>query len=174
MGAIVLMPLPGAEVLDIEPLAAELALSLNRSVEIGRTVRHVDQAYDPSRDQYNSRVLIDLLRKRRPLRAERVLGITNLDLFIPILTFVFGEAQLGGTAAVVSFFRLDNRFYGLPDDLGLLQARLVKECIHEMGHTYGLLHCPDSRCVMRSSTYVEEIDLKNRTFCLECAQSISN
>jgi archaemetzincin len=107
-----------------------------------------------------------------PGDAERVLGVTNVDLFIPVLTFVFGEAQLGGPAGVVSFFRLDNRFYGLPENGELLLARLVKECVHEVGHTYGLLHCPDPDCVMRSSTYVEQIDLKQASFCIECGRTV--
>jgi archaemetzincin len=172
MGAIALMPLPGAEAVDLEHIALQLELSLHREVTVAESLRHVDQAYDPSRDQYNSRTLIDLLRGLLPGDAERVLGVTNVDLFIPVLTFVFGEAQLGGPAGVVSFFRLDNRFYGLPENGELLLARLVKECVHEVGHTYGLLHCPDPDCVMRSSTYVEQIDLKQASFCIECGRTV--
>jgi archaemetzincin len=89
-------------------------------------------------------------------------------LYIPVLTFVFGEARLNGQCAVVSSYRLDNKFYGLPDDPALLQERLLKEAIHELGHTYGLFHCQNPECVMKSSTYVEEIDFKSSRFCDKC------
>ena len=65
----------------------------------------------------------------------RLLGITQLDLYIPILTFVFGEAQLGGASAVVSYHRLQQEFYGLPQDRDLLANRLLIESVHELGHT---------------------------------------
>jgi len=94
--------------------------------------------------------------------------VTGVDLFIPVLTFVFGEAQLGGRAAVVSTFRLRSEAYGLPPDPELLLARLTREVLHELGHTYGLVHCTDSACVMASTTYVEQIDLKGPSFCTGC------
>jgi archaemetzincin len=98
------------------------------------------------------------------------LGVTDLDLYIPVLTFVFGEAQLAGGRAVVSTLRLRQEFYGLPADPELLGERLLKEALHELGHTYGLRHCPDYTCVMSSSNGVERIDLKSAEFCPTCAQ----
>ena len=172
MQEILILPLPGAEGVDVERVALEVEEQLQRTVVVGEARAGVDAAYDPARDQFNSQVLLQWLQAVRPPQAERVLGITGLDLFIPVLTFVFGEAQLGGQAAVVSWSRLDNRYYGLPADANLLHERLVKEAIHELGHTYGLLHCLDTRCVMRRSTYVEQIDLKQRSFCMPCARSI--
>ena len=172
MGTIVVVPLPGGEPPALAPLAPEVEAVLHRPVRVVEPLRNVDVAYDPSRDQYNSRRLLDLLRAMLPAGAERLLGVTNLDLFVPVLTFVFGEAQLQGPVAVVSTFRLDNRFYGLEEDGGLLQARLVKEAVHELGHTYGLLHCYDPLCVMCSSTYVEQIDLKRKSFCMDCAPEL--
>jgi archaemetzincin len=172
MQEILILPLPGAEDVDVERVALEVEEQLQRAVVVGEARPSVDAAYDPARDQFNSQVLLQWLQALRPTQAERVLGITGLDLFIPVLTFVFGEAQLGGQAAVVSWSRLDNRYYGLRADARLLHERLVKEAIHELGHTYGLLHCLDTRCVMRRSTYVEQIDLKQRGFCMSCARSI--
>jgi archaemetzincin len=98
----------------------------------------------------------------------KVLGVTELDLFIPIFTFLFGEAQLNGPGALVSIHRLHNQFYGIPEDEERLRSRLVKESIHELGHTFGLIHCFALRCVMNTSTYVEEIDQKPPTFCRIC------
>jgi len=125
-------------------------------------------AYDPSREQYNSSVLLTQLLSIRPAEAFRIIGVTELDLFIPILTFVFGEAQLNGPAAIVSIHRLRNEYYGLPKNDTLLQERFEKETIHELGHTFGLVHCRNDRCVMNTSTYVENIDLKPVELCYSC------
>jgi archaemetzincin len=102
----------------------------------------------------------------------RVLGLTSLDLYIPILTFVFGEAQMGGPCAVVSFHRLRQQFYGLPQDDELLMERLIKEAVHEVGHTFDLTHCDDYSCVMAPSHAVEWIDLKDRTLCNSCQAQV--
>ena len=96
----------------------------------------------------------------------------DVDLFIPILTFVFGEAQLQGIGSVVSTHRLHNRFYGLPEDRELTTDRLLKEAVHELGHTYGLIHCSQQRCVMNASTYVENIDQKPAELCPVCQKGI--
>jgi archaemetzincin len=129
-------------------------------------------AFDSSRGQYNSRILLAQLLRETPPEATRVLGVTAVDLFMPVLTYVFGEAQLDGRAAVVSTHRLDCRLYGLPADHQLLQQRLRKEVIHELGHTYNLLHCHQHPCVMMSSTYVEGIDLKSDRFCDRCLDQL--
>ena len=136
-------------------------------------------SFDPGRGQYSSTLLLaSLLNDPQPphpvgRRPARVLGVAGVDLFIPVLTWVFGEAQLDGRAAVVSSYRLRNDLYGLPADERLLAARLEKEAIHELGHTYGLVHCADPDCVMRASTYVEEIDLKTADFCASCRRAVT-
>jgi archaemetzincin len=89
-------------------------------------------------------------------------------LFIPIFTFVFGEAQLGGRAALVSVRRLRQEFYGLAPDKAMLYARAEKEVLHELGHTLGLVHCRSFECVMRFSNSIEEVDLKSSDFCESC------
>ncbi len=131
-------------------------------------------AFDSSRNQYNSTVILTRLLEILPDGAFKILGVTNVDLFIPILTFVFGEAQLNGAAAVVSMYRMENELYGLPRDERNLQDRLTKELFHELGHTFGLLHCDDYDCVMHASTYAEEIDLKSDSFCASCYEWVSS
>ena len=172
MGAICVMPFAGAESLALEAMARRVAALTSRPVRLADPLRCAESAYDPSRDQYNSRRLLQLLHEARPAHAERIVGVASVDLFIPVLTFVFGEAQLDGRAAVVSSLRLDNRFYGLPADAARLETRVVTEVVHELGHTFGLRHCGVPRCVMNRSTYVEEIDLKDERFCARCASSI--
>ena len=121
--------------------------------------------FDPNRVQYNSSLILRQLIMKPPPNAEKILGVLDVDLFIPILTFVFGEAQLKGIGAVVSAHRLHNRFYGLPENRELTTDRLLKEAVHELGHTFGLIHCLQANCVMNASTYVENIDQKSAEFC---------
>lgn len=133
----------------------------------------LELAYDRGRGQYNSlAILRHLLADPSPV-ADVVLAVVGFDLFSPVLTFVFGEAQLGGRASVVSIHRLKPESYGLPPDRGLLVDRLIKEAVHEVGHTRGLIHCFAPACVMRTSTYVEEIDLKNEDFCPSCRAELA-
>ena len=124
-------------------------------------------AFHAERQQFHSS---EILHAMQPYArgAWRVLGVAAVDLYIPILTFVFGEAQLGGPCAVVSFHRLMQEFYGLPQDLELLTARLIKESVHEVGHTVDLTHCEDYSCAMAPSHAVEWIDVKEATLCPNC------
>jgi archaemetzincin len=152
----------------LPPLAEKLAEALGFQVEQHPPSFDPELAFDASRGQYNSRVLLGQLLENKPAEATRVLGVTAVDLFIPVLTYVFGEAQMDGRAAVVSLYRLDNRVYGLPADRELLFDRLAKEALHELGHTYNLAHCHRHPCVMMSSPYVDGVDLKTDRFCPDC------
>ena len=149
-------------------LARDLERTFDLDVRRRRPGFDPELAYNPSRGQYDSRLLMQALLTELEKDDGRVLGVTSVDLFIPVLTWVFGEAQLDGRAAVVSWYRLDNALYGLPASDDLLYERLRKEAIHELGHTYNLLHCHNDRCVMASSTYVDGVDLKEGKFCVEC------
>jgi len=136
-------------------------------------VDRIDPAgfYDPRRNQYHSTPLLEVLSALPSVEGgDRVLGIATGDLFIPILTFVFGEAELGGRAAVFSIARLDPAFYGLPRSPDLLLERAVKEARHELGHTFGLIHCRHPDCVMRASTDAGEVDMKSEDFCRDCGR----
>ena len=133
---------------------------------------NLEGVFDPSRGQYNSSLILQQLIMKPPPDADKMLGVLDVDLFIPILTFVFGEAQLKGIGAVVSTQRLQNRFYGLPENREVTSERLLKEAVHELGHTFGLVHCSQSKCVMNSSTYAENIDQKSAELCPLCQKSI--
>jgi archaemetzincin len=122
-------------------------------------------AFDPKRKQHASKTILRWLLERGPATG-KVLAVTDRDLFIPILTYVFGEAQLGGRAAVVSVARLveDLELVGS----AVLVERLAKEAVHEMGHVFGLLHCSSEGCVMGRSPAVREVDDKSSELCDEC------
>ena len=128
-----------------------------------------DHAYDPQRKQHDSSVILrDVLRSRES-DALRVLGVTEVDLFIPMLRFVFGQAQLRGESALISLARLRQEFYGLPPNPAALLTRLAKEALHELGHTFGLVHCLLPTCAMSLSTDIRQVDTKNAEFCAGCS-----
>lgn len=153
-----------------------LATALEDSLRLHCTVEEgpisLEAVFDPARRQYHSTRLLEQLQAPAAAPRKKRLGIADVDLFIPILTFVFGEAQLNNGAAVVSTYRLRQEFYGLPRDEVLLLERTEKEALHELGHTFGLLHCPDFECVMYFSNSIEQIDLKSNNFCQKCAESL--
>jgi archaemetzincin len=127
-----------------------------------------DFAFDAQRSQYNSTEILRWLADHRPPGPSSLLGIVDRDIFIPMLTFVFGQAQLGGRLALVSLARLRQECYGLPADPQLLLTRARKETIHELGHTFGLIHCRDTHCVMSLSISIEQVDVKETAFCSAC------
>jgi archaemetzincin len=124
--------------------------------------------YHPERQQHHSSEILKLMQTCSEADGGRVIGIAGVDLYIPILKYVFGEAQVQGPCAVVSYYRLRQEFYGLPADKNLLHQRLLKEALHELGHTFGLRHCQDYRCVMASAHAVEWIDLRESEVCALC------
>jgi archaemetzincin len=125
-------------------------------------------AVHAERQQFHSSEILAAMQSYINNDTWRLLGVTGRDLYIPILTFVFGEAQLGGASAIVSYHRLAQEFYGLPPDLDLLANRLLTESVHELGHTLHLTHCDDFRCSMAPSHAVEWIDIKDSGFCEDC------
>jgi archaemetzincin len=156
----------------IQDLASGLELAFRLPVRRRRPWFDPEGTYDASRSQYSSTRILELLLDDPQPGGGPVLGVTGVDLFVPVLTFVYGEAQLGGRAAVVSLHRLRPEAYGLPPDARLLAQRLLKEAVHELGHVHGLVHCPDPVCVMRPSTYVEQIDSKSSEFCDLCREVV--
>ncbi len=157
----------------LEYLATNLARTFRTPCRIRPETFDIAFALDDRRGQYYSTAIIQRLEKTCDPDA-RVLGVTACDLYVPVLTFVFGEAQLDGNCAVVSGARLGDEYYGLPGSEALYRERLIKEAAHELGHTFGLRHCPDWRCVMASSHAVERLDVKTAEFCGSCRKSIVN
>jgi archaemetzincin len=130
-------------------------------------------SFVPARRQHDSAILLRLLVELAPADALKILGVTEEDLGTPVLSFVFGQAQLDGPAAVISLARLRQEFHGLPPNRDLLLARACKEARHELGHTFGLVHCGDFACAMSLSTTVRDVDLKDAAFCPACREQLA-
>jgi archaemetzincin len=173
MTEIHLIPVGRVDSTTLSWLCAALWDSLRLPCEVEEAFIDPADAYHSVRQQYHSTQILAKLLSVATHTAMKVLGVTEVDLFIPILTFVFGEAQLRNRAAVVSLHRLHQHFYGLPEDKPLFYKRSEKEALHELGHTFGLIHCPQFDCVMHFSNSIEQIDLKTNTFCDSCAGVLS-
>ncbi len=126
------------------------------------------ESFEARRNQHYSTKILKEMLGDVPQDTLKLLGVTDKDLCIPILTYVFGEAQVGGTAAVISLARLRQEHYGLAPDRPLLLERARKESLHELGHTFGLYHCPSRDCVMHLSNTVVDVDIRGRDFCRGC------
>lgn len=138
--------------------------------EAGEPLELDRSAYDGARGQFRSSPIVDALlaRARAAPGGEAacwVLGITEVDLYAADLTFVFGEATVGGSAALVSLARLRD---GAGADPRVFERRLLAEAVHELGHVAGLDHCEREECVMHLSAGVEDTDRKGPDPCPEC------
>ncbi|MDM7917042.1 MAG: archaemetzincin family Zn-dependent metalloprotease, partial [Candidatus Eisenbacteria bacterium] len=153
-------------------LSLFLAERLEAEVSVAPEPLLADFAYDPVRRQHHSTKILDALARGREESGQKILGVIDADLHIPILTFVFGEAHLGGPAATFSLTRLRPTFYGLPEDSELFYHRAEKEALHELGHAFGLVHCASFDCAMHFSSGVEEVDLKGDDFCEDCRRRL--
>lgn len=148
MNRIQLLPVGQPDDGALEYLSEKLPAELGAACEILGSPLDAQPAFHAQRQQYHSTQILAQMQSCRGPRSWRLLGVTPFDLYIPILTFVFGEAQLDGACAVVSAHRLRQEFYGLPGDPALMRERLLKEAVHELGHTLALHHCDDYRCAM--------------------------
>jgi archaemetzincin len=145
-------------------LDAAFALPVARVAAIDEPAR----AFSTQRAQWSSTAFLEALLPRVPAAATRLLGVTERDLFVPVLSFVYGQAQLGGKVAVVSLFRLRPEFHGLAASPAVLARRAAAEAVHEVGHTFGLVHCPDRTCPMSLSIDLPDLDGKTATLCPAC------
>lgn len=132
------------------------------------------QTYHVVRDQYHSTQLLEYLLNNDLAEPFLVLGITAVDLYIPIFTFVFGEAQLDGKAAIISIFRPGGGAGDVRPPAPILLDRLVKLGVHELGHNLGLGHCRQQGCIMGFSANLEKLDQRKLEFCEYCQTLVAD
>ncbi len=173
MKVIYFVPVGEGEWEMLGPAMNSVEQVLGTPCRLSDALPHPDYAYNPQRGQYLAGAILRALSELRVPDAERLLGVADLDLYAPGLNFVFGQAAMDGRVAVIALPRLRERFYSLPDDSALFQERVVKEAVHELGHTYGLTHCPDPRCVMSFSNSLWDVDRKDHTFCPACRRRLT-
>lgn len=169
---IYLLPLGSADMRVLDAVKAAVERVFGLAVGLLPSVPVPEYAYNESRGQYRSTTILRSLEACAPIGAFRLLAVADVDLYVPQLNFVFGEATIDGRTSIISLWRLHPEFYGRETDEFLLAERAVKEAVHELGHTFGSRHCPDPRCVMRFSNRIEDTDRKSAEFCGECAESL--
>ena len=165
---IVVSPLVDLETELLDNICRSIHLAFRYKIEITPLLGELDFAFDSDRSQYHSTAILEKLASLAPPHAVKVLAITKEDLFIPIMSYVYGEAQLGGKACIISINRLKEN-PSLLNNPDFYQDRLVKESIHELGHTFSLRHCRDQVCIMHYSRTVRDVDKKANTFCRYCS-----
>ncbi len=169
--SIAIVPLGRIDANLLQLLQDRISTAFRRLVLVGRARTVPAAACDPSRKQYLATAVVGWLQHHTEyLDHERMLGVINHDLYVPDLNFVFGFAS--DRVAVMSLARLRQEFYGLPANRLLFQRRAVTEALHELGHTYGLTHCTNARCVMVFSNTLEDTDRKGTAFCTQCRRKL--
>jgi len=165
---IILKPMAQIDSQTLEVLRQSLEQTFNCLVEIKTQISSLDYAYNPKRRQYLASTILSSLGKFGKEVTDRCMGIVDVDLYSPGLSFIFGEADIGSRIAIVSLYRLKPERYGLPHNAELFRGRAIKEAVHELGHTYYLSHCSDAKCVMHFSNSLADTDIKRGTFCPKC------
>ncbi len=165
---LLLVPVGSVPAGVLEHLVDRLAGLLGRRVVVAEEIALPASSYEAHRRQCRGDAILAALRGLTYPAAERVLGLTDTDCYAPGLNFIFGQATLNGREAFVALPRLRPSFYGLPEDSPLFCQRALKEAVHELGHTWGLSHCPDPRCVMHFSNTLHDTDVKGTAFCSRC------
>ncbi len=150
----------------------ELEVRFNAVIDIGRQLDKPTYAYHKGKKQYHSTKILKRIHKLKLTGYDRILGIVDVDLYVPERTFVFGEANIKRKVAIISLTRLRQEFYDLPVDFTILKKRIIIEAVHEIGHTFGLHHCKNNNCVMFLSRTVNDSDQKGPDFCTNCKNKI--
>lgn len=158
----------------IDYLVKQLELIFNDEINLCDIDLEIKKHLNESRNQYYStEILASSIPKTEHLDG-KVLLLVDVDLFVPVFTYLFGEAQLNGKLSIVSTFRLYEEFYTGRTNDQLFYKRVLKEVLHELGHNFGLLHCENWNCVMHSSAGIEEVDVKGEFYCSQCEKVVNN
>lgn len=170
---ICILPLGKVDRELIRVIGGEVESTFGFDVEILPNHLTPAMAFNAARGQYSSTGILRRLSEFTPSEALKILSVTNKDLYVVQMSYVFGEAMVDGPFSVISTARLDPEFYGEPHDDALFIERTIKEAVHELGHTFGLHHCRENGCVMVFSSNITDTDHKSAKFCARCGEQLA-
>lgn len=168
-----LIPLGDIDPLLIKKLSKDLASKFKVDCRILKAVDLPSETYNPERNQYQAEKILERISEFELPVKSKTLGICDLDLYATDSNFIFGQAEIGDRDCLISLFRLNPKFYGEKFDEQIFYSRVLKEAMHELGHTFGLRHCPDSKCVMHFSNSLKDTDYKESEFCEGCKRRLN-
>ncbi|GAF77986.1 unnamed protein product [marine sediment metagenome] len=162
---------PFGEVPEVisKAIAAHILGYLNLDADVLPPSAHPAYAYDERRFQYNAGTILKAFESTPFHDYEKVIGVLEVDLFVPIFTYVFGEAKQGGKYALVSLHRLKTNSDGSDSPSSLQIERAAKVALHELGHLFNLFHCTYEKCLMHFSGGLQDLDKTPLYFCKYCA-----
>jgi len=163
------VPLGEVSKIALKVIAAHISGYYKLSVQILPPLGHPDYAFHERRFQYDAGIILKAFESIKFEDYEKVIGVLNLDLFVPIFTYVFGEAKQGGKFALVSLFRLDKNPDGHPSPSSLIFERAAKVALHELGHLFNLFHCREKNCLMHFSGGIQDLDETPMYLCRYCS-----
>jgi archaemetzincin len=152
----------------MERLREGLVEAFGRDITLMEEMPLPAHCEDKGRGQWHSTKMLEGIPRAKGM----ALGVTEVDLYVPGLNFVFGEADPGRGVCLISLARLREEFWGRASNEELFVGRAVKEAVHESGHLLGLPHCPDPKCVMHFSNSLLDTDVKGRGFCERCGRAM--
>jgi len=168
------VPLGEVSKIALKVIAAHISGYYKLSVQILPPLGHPDYAFHERRFQYDAGIILKAFESIQFEDYEKVIGVLNLDLFVPIFTYVFGEAKQGGKFALVSLFRLDKNPDGHPSPSSLIFERAAKVALHELGHLFNLFHCREKKCLMHFSGGIQDLDETPMYLCRYCSTYLKN
>jgi archaemetzincin len=172
-GCIGIIPLGNVPMEVLEAIAVEVPAHIGPPARVLSPMENPSYAYNRRRLQYNAAHIIQRMEVRAHLGYRKVLGVLNVDLFLPIFTHVFGEAREGGECALVSLYRLKRNVEGLEVSMELVAERAAKVALHEIAHLFNVAHCMDRNCLMHFSMDLQELDETPMEFCFYCRAYLS-
>jgi predicted Zn-dependent protease len=168
MDPIRIVPINTVDVAFLDRLAPCLEERFLASARVERSLVVPRSSLNATRGQLFVTTLTSKVQRAHSDAEAVLLAVTDFDLYKTSHRFVFGDADEAQNVAAVSVHRLRCEFYGEPSDANLLFQRTLKECIHELGHAFGLRHCYNARCAMYYSNSIFETDNKMPHFCEIC------
>jgi archaemetzincin len=157
----------------LKVIAAHISGYFNLSAQILPSLKLPEYAFDQKRLQYNAGIILTDLETVHFSKYEKIIGVSNLDLFVPIFEYVFGEARQGEKFALISLFRLNKNPDGSSLSPFAVYERAAKVALHELGHLYDLFHCDDKKCLMHFSGGLDDLDKTSLYLCRFCSANLA-